>query len=183
MTETDEPTDWPGENEEGVRFLDVRDMLAAGREPFPAVMAAAETVKRGGALWLRAPFEPVPLYSVMAGKGFVARSRQGTGAAGVPYWDVLFRRREESVLSDGDGDLAEDPDEGLVELDLRDAPEPELSRRLLNTLESLRYDDVLLVRHRDRLDSLLPALAEHGFSHRSEENDCGGNLTRVWRNR
>jgi len=50
--------------------LDVRPLLASGIEPLQAIMEAAATVGPGQALELTAPFEPVPLYGVMAQQGF-----------------------------------------------------------------------------------------------------------------
>lgn len=57
----------PGED---VVELDVREALRSGQEPFSTIMAAREEVPDGGALSLRAIFEPVPLYGVMARHGF-----------------------------------------------------------------------------------------------------------------
>ena len=53
-----------------VTTLDVRPMLAAGEEPFDAIMTAAQGVGAGQVLELTAPFEPVPLYSVLGRLGF-----------------------------------------------------------------------------------------------------------------
>ncbi|MFP5356037.1 MAG: DUF2249 domain-containing protein, partial [Gemmatimonadota bacterium] len=49
---------------------DVREELRAGREPFARIMAARREVPDGGALVVRAIFEPAPLYAVMAKQGF-----------------------------------------------------------------------------------------------------------------
>lgn len=53
-----------------VTSLDVRPMLAAGEEPFEAIMAAAESLPADGVLEITAPFEPVPLYAVLRARGF-----------------------------------------------------------------------------------------------------------------
>lgn len=50
--------------------LDVRPILAMGEEPFDTIMAAADEIERGGGLRVTAPFEPQPLYEVMARRGF-----------------------------------------------------------------------------------------------------------------
>ena len=57
---------------EGPAFtaLDVRPILAMGEEPFGAILAAADLLPEGGVLELTAPFEPAPLYRVLAGRGF-----------------------------------------------------------------------------------------------------------------
>lgn len=54
---------------ERIRDLDVRDTLRAGGEPFEAIMEARRTIQPGEVLRLRAIFEPVPLYFVMAAQG------------------------------------------------------------------------------------------------------------------
>src|SRR5690606_4058602 len=56
--------------EDRIVDLDVRDDLRQGREPFSKIMATRRTVPEGGVLRLRAIFEPVPLYAVMAKQGF-----------------------------------------------------------------------------------------------------------------
>ncbi len=51
--------------------LDVRPVLAAGQEPFGAIMSAVEPLEQpGDQLVLIAPFEPAPLYGVMDRQGF-----------------------------------------------------------------------------------------------------------------
>jgi uncharacterized protein (DUF2249 family) len=50
--------------------LDVRDAIASGGEPFGLIQAAAGRVKPGERLILVAPFEPAPLYTVLAKRGF-----------------------------------------------------------------------------------------------------------------
>lgn len=54
--------------------LDVRPVLARGEEPFDMIMQAAARVEPGGTLLLTAPFEPVPLYGVLARRGFAHRT-------------------------------------------------------------------------------------------------------------
>ena len=167
-------------NEENVRFLDVRPILEAGGSPFPVIMAEVEKLEPGEALRLRAPFEPVPLYSVMGGRGFVRSPRQLTGEDGTAYWEVLFSPLEEAADFAGGAD---EDDDGPMELDVRGLDPPEPMERVLATLEGLRYDDVLLVRHHREPQPLYPILAERGYSHRAEEDGSGEWRIRIWRNR
>ena len=53
-----------------VTSLDVRPLLAAGEEPFDAIMAAVAALPPDGILEIIAPFEPVPLYAVLRARGF-----------------------------------------------------------------------------------------------------------------
>lgn len=64
-----------------VTTLDVRPMLAAGEEPFDAILGAARGVPEGGVLEIVAPFEPAPLYGVLGGMGFAHRTEPLAGGA------------------------------------------------------------------------------------------------------
>ena len=50
--------------------LDVRPVLAAGEEPLQMILEAADSLGRDGILEVTAPFEPLPLYGVLSGRGF-----------------------------------------------------------------------------------------------------------------
>lgn len=50
--------------------LDVRPVLAAGEEPLQMILEAADSLGTGGILEITAPFEPLPLYGVLSGRGF-----------------------------------------------------------------------------------------------------------------
>ena len=69
-----------------IRELDVRPLLRAGEEPFQAIMGAVGALAPGESLRLIAPFRPVPLFSVMANRGFSASDRPLDGGD----WEVLF---------------------------------------------------------------------------------------------
>ena len=73
-------------NEEPI--LDVRDDIASGGAPLDRILRAAESVPPGGAFTLIAPFEPVPLYGVLAQLGFSYES-QALAAGGCR---VVFTR-------------------------------------------------------------------------------------------
>ena len=78
--------------------LDVRPMLAEGREPFSTIMEAADRVMPGGTLELLAPFEPRPLFRAMRQRGF-AHAAEPMGND----WVIRFRRldiRPDSTLQD-----------------------------------------------------------------------------------
>lgn len=49
--------------------VDVRAILRAGGEPFGEIMAARSALRPDQVLRVRAIFEPVPLYAVMASSG------------------------------------------------------------------------------------------------------------------
>ena len=69
-------------------LLDVRPDIAAGREPFSRIMAAAREVPPGGELVILAPFEPEPLYPILQRQGF-SHAALHEGEAG---YRVVFTR-------------------------------------------------------------------------------------------
>ena len=68
--------------------LDVRDDLQRGREPFSRIMGTVAQLRPDEKLRLVAPFEPVPLFAVLAQQGFTHSARQIANGD----WEVLFER-------------------------------------------------------------------------------------------
>lgn len=69
-------------------MLDVRPMMAAGKEPFDAIMGAVGGLRPGEEFELFAPLEPIPLYQVLGARGFAHE----TEALGGGDFRVVFRR-------------------------------------------------------------------------------------------
>jgi uncharacterized protein (DUF2249 family) len=70
------------------RVVDVREDIQRGQEPFDRIMHAVADLGEGEELVIVNVFEPVPLYSVLAQRGFVhetARTPEGD-------WRVTFRQ-------------------------------------------------------------------------------------------
>lgn len=68
--------------------FDARPIIAAGGEPFNDIMAAAACLGRDEELIVFAPFDPVPLESVLGSQGFTCDATDlGDGC-----WQVTFRR-------------------------------------------------------------------------------------------
>ena len=66
--------------------LDVRPDLERGGEPFVRIMEAAAAIQPGKILVIIAPFEPVPLYDVLAARGFSHK----TAMIAADEWVVRF---------------------------------------------------------------------------------------------
>ncbi|PPQ16999.1 universal stress protein [Bradyrhizobium sp. AC87j1] len=116
--------------------VDVRPILRAGGEPFSIIMAALERLAPGEGLRLYAPFKPVPLFDVMASKGFAHREAELEGGE----WEIRFMPDDGSfgaaepapaALSGGDWP------EPVVHLDNRDLDPPEPMVRILAAMERL----------------------------------------------
>lgn len=142
------------------RELDVRPLLRAGEEPFQAIMEAVSALAPGQPLRLIAPFRPVPLFSVMANRGFAASDRALDGGD----WEVLFTPvqfpDESEGLAVGSSLSAAFWGEPVAELDLVDLEPPEPMVRILEALEGLQPGDVLFALLAREPVFLFPELAK-----------------------
>lgn len=125
---------------EMIRELDVRPLLLIGGEPFPAIMEAVAELAPGEALRLYATFRPVPLFKVMAERGFDHQVREIGGGD----WEVLFTPQptetEQISVSPALAGNSEEPltwPDPVAYIDLSDeAPEGQ-SNRILSALKRL----------------------------------------------
>jgi TusA-related sulfurtransferase len=133
------------------RELDVRPLLRAGQEPFEAIMAA---------LRLLAPFRPVPLFPVMARRGYAAADRPLDNGD----WEVLFSPHAEIGtdvgLAAGSSPTAAAWADPIEALDLRELDPPEPMIRILEALEELKPGDVLFALLAREPVFLFPELAK-----------------------
>lgn len=70
------------------RLLDVRPILAAGREPLADIMAIVTPMNAGDTLVLITPFLPSPLIEKLQAEGFEARPERRRDGA----WETRFQR-------------------------------------------------------------------------------------------
>lgn len=161
--------------ETSVVIADVRDELRAGREPFSIIMAARATLPAGGALCVRAIFEPAPLYRVLGKQGLA----HWTESRAADDWIVWFY--EESAAAPVDAGEPEDPagtaaEDGeaaddVVVLDVRGLEPPEPMVRTLEALERLPPGGTLVQLNVRVPQFLLPKLEERGFTWEIREQD------------
>jgi hypothetical protein len=163
--------------------VDVREDLRNGQEPFSRIMAARREVSPGGALCVRAIFEPVPLYAVMEKQGFAHHTEQ----LGLEDWSVWFYTPDEdpasaehevveSVPSDRAA-TAQAPEEmeaaeDVVVLDVRGLEPPEPLVRTLAALEVLPSGATLVQLNVRVPQFLLPQLEERGFAYEIREQSA-----------
>jgi uncharacterized protein (DUF2249 family) len=77
----------PAESAEPAVF-DARPVIAAGLEPFGAIMATVASLEAGQDFVVLAPFEPVPLEGVLGSQGFTYEAAEMDGGD----WKVTFRQ-------------------------------------------------------------------------------------------
>lgn len=161
--------------------VDVRDDLRSGREPFSRIMAAVAALRPEEVLHLRAIFEPVPLFAVMAKRGFTHAARRHA----VDDWSVWFWRAatvapatdQSSAMAPA---AAPAPSERTIVLDVRGLEPPEPMLRTLSALEDLPAGHELLQVNSRVPQFLLPLLAERGFLWEVDEQPERV-LVRIWR--
>lgn len=160
----------PGETVE----LDVREDLRQGREPFSRIMAAVAGLREGQTLLLRATFEPVPLFTVMAKRGFAHRAEQ----LAADDWRVWFFRAPVPPPPDHGVREVAPPDVSAaaigagsddVVLDVRGLEPPEPLVRTLEALEQLPPGRRLVQVNVRVPQHLLPMLRERGFDYALEQ--------------
>lgn len=160
--------------------IDVREELRTGKEPFSLIMAARGRVPPGGALSVRAIFEPVPLYAVMAKQGFIHHTEH----LGDEDWRVWFYPAEQGSRTPGhdarpgNGEAERGDGQGVVILDVRGLEPPEPMVRTLAALERLPPGGTLLHINVRVPQFLLPQLEARGFSY--EVREQGPDLVRLF---
>jgi hypothetical protein len=162
--------------------LDLREEMRAGREPFSAIMAAVRDLADDQVLRLRTIFEPVPLFAVMAKRGFRYESRRDAA----DDWSVWFwRGAQERAADEAERTAAPEAGEESSDrthwLDVRGLEPPQPMLRTLAALETLP-DGHELVQINVRVPQfLLPVLAERGYACEVDESNADRVLVRIRR--
>ncbi|MCW5700402.1 MAG: DUF2249 domain-containing protein [Rhodospirillales bacterium] len=150
--------------EETAHRVDVRPVIAAGHEPFTAIMTAAAAVPEEGGLIIDAPFNPMPLRGMLKRKGFASYA----GHLAPDHWRVYCLRGESYAK-----DLPPIPsqfgapiwraDDG-VHIDVRSLEAPAPLMAILALVDGPDHGGLVTVHHRRDPLYLYPELAERGWS-------------------
>jgi uncharacterized protein (DUF2249 family) len=151
--------------------LDVRDAIRRGEEPFGQIMTAVKRLDGDEVLVLRAPFEPIPLYEVLARRGF----SHWVECRSAGDWSVWFYREpgHQGTPSPGRAAGVARPGEETVRIDVRGLEPPRPMVRVLERLDELAPGQQLEVLHDRRPMFLYPQLDERGFVHETDEPEPG----------
>jgi uncharacterized protein (DUF2249 family) len=155
-----------------VYTLDVRPILAGGKDPFQHIMSTLREVPEGHALEVVNSFEPMPLIKILQKKGyassvetrgdavhtfFLKTSRAEEEIAGQPG-EWLFRTTLEALEKEREKFAGK-----FAEVDVRDLEMPLPMVTILNELEALPQGHALYVHHKKMPQYLLPELEERRF--------------------
>lgn len=164
--------------------LDVRDDIAQGREPFGKIMTTVARLRPDEKLQLIAPFEPLPLFSVLAKKGYSHASKQLESGD----WEVLFTHdaspkaeaKRDAPTTAGSGGTGTKPS-SFIEVDARGLEPPQPMVKILEALTNLPAKTGIRA-HTDRRPMHLYAqLDERGFVGETTEQTDGSFLTHIRR--
>lgn len=156
--------------------LDVREDLRQGREPFMAILKAARELPQGHVLRLRAIFEPVPLYAVLAKQGFAHFTER---LADDDYRVWFHRSPDARAPTPMNAEAVESPPgDDIVILDVRFLEPPEPMVRTFEALEALPRGKTLLQINQRVPQFLLPRLEERGFVYEIREQSA--DLVRIF---
>lgn len=144
------------------RVLDIRPLIAAGGQPLLEIMSAVDALAPTQALRVIAPFRPVPLFAVMARRGYRAQDSVLPSDDG---WDVLFtpipshRSAEPKPASAADAMFWPDP---VANLDLSNVAPPHPLARILKTLQDVAPGEVVFAVLDREPTPLFEELTKHG---------------------
>lgn len=180
--------------------LDVREDMRSGREPFSRIMGVIAALGEDEVLRLRTIFEPVPLFGLLAKRGFSHEKAR----LGADDWSIWFWRSERDPASRGSnehdtarsdspvaaqariGSAAVAAENDAVEgttvwLDVRGLEPPEPLMRTLAALEALPRGHQLVQINARVPQLLLPMLGERGFACEMDESHSDHVRVRIWR--
>jgi len=180
--------------------VDVRLDLKGGRHPLGRILAAVKTLARGQDLLLTAPFEPVPLYKVLALRGYDHDARQIPGGD----WEVRFRPRPRggpagrrqppqapaaastppptarTRLAPTTGVAPVGMEAAWSRLDNRGLEPPEPMIRTLAACNGIVSGRVLEIHNDRRPMFLYPYLEERGYRYETVDDPDGSAFVRIW---
>lgn len=158
--------------------LDVRDDINQGREPFSKIMGMVARLCPDENLRLVAPFEPIPLYSVLAKQGFAHAGKQLESGD----WEVLFTRSgDEPSAAKHAAPAAATRPSSFVDVDARGLEPPQPMVKILEALATLPAEAGIRARTDRRPMHLYAHLEERGFAGETVEQTDGSFLTHIHR--
>jgi uncharacterized protein (DUF2249 family) len=167
--------------------LDVREDIRNGREPFAKIMQTVAGLKDDEHLRLIAPFEPAPLYAVLAQRGYAHQSKPTPEGD----FEVLFTRgsgypaKPQGSATPQQAASVSPPractGTPVLDVDARGLEPPEPLVKILEALATLPEGARLRARTDRRPMHLYAQLEERGFVGETEEQSDGGFVTHVRR--
>ena len=157
--------------------LDVREDLKNERAPLAKIIQVVSGLSERQDLRLLAPFEPAPLFTILARQGFGHAARQLESGD----WEVLFSRRLKVDPATGQSEAVSGCAESDLEVDARGLEPPQPLVTILDALATLPAQGRLKARTDRRPLHLYPQLEARGFTGQSQQQTDGSYLTIIRR--
>lgn len=154
-------------NESNARTLDVRPLLANGREPFEAIMEAKAQLVPGQGFHLIAPFPPKPLCTIFEAEGYTVREEK----VSEEEWHLFFEPSALTTELSG----------SVLDLDLRDLEPPLPLQKALEAAARLGRGHSLVIHTRFHPIHLFELLDPEAFDYDCEESATNHWTTHLWR--
>jgi uncharacterized protein (DUF2249 family) len=154
--------------------LDVRPILATGKDPLNIIMNKIKSVDPGGVLKVINSFEPTPLIHLLEKKGFETYVEN----KGSDHIETYFHKKGKSAVSEdevspkndfGWEEVLKEYGQNIQSIDVRKLEMPQPMMSILDALDHLAKDTALFVNHKRIPIFLLPELKQRGFEYRIKE--------------
>ncbi|MGN6396716.1 MAG: DUF2249 domain-containing protein [Mucilaginibacter sp.] len=158
--------------EEQLVALDVRPLLAAGKDPLNVILEKVKTLKTGQVLKIINSFVPAPLIAVLEKRNFISYTHSGDDNLTETYFYKTTDTRGSVPGTEADKSWDEiwNRYQGkLIVLDVRALEMPLPMTTILDALNSLAPENALYVYHKRIPVFLLPELIDRNFDYRIKE--------------
>jgi uncharacterized protein (DUF2249 family) len=148
--------------------LDVRPIINAGKDPLKDILNKIRELEKDEALVIINSFEPIPLYSLLAKKGFRHLTEKGDDAFKVYFYqksqDEIMPGESETQYDMSKQKVKEEEAENIIDIDVHDLQPPEPMMKILENLWRIDENSVMIVQHHREPNLLYPILEERGYN-------------------
>lgn len=167
-------------SEERRVILDVREQVRGGEEPYHRIMKTVASLRADQVLQLCNIFEPVPLYDILAQRGFA----HWTERRGPQEWWITFYRAAAQAQASPVSTPVSKTETAAgcpIVVDARGLEPPQPMAKILETLPRIEAGGQILALTDRRPMLLYPKLEERGFAYSTQETGNGWFETRIWK--
>ena len=157
---------------ENTTELDVRPILATGKDPLQMILQKTGALPPNQTLKIINTFEPTPLIKLLGAKGFLSYTQTTADGVVETYFYKAETATTETPTIENSADwdaVYEKYKTNLQTLDVRELPMPLPMHTILETVDQLPPQSALFVYHKRMPLFLLPELAQKGFEVRIKE--------------
>ena len=158
--------------------LDVRPVIASGKDPLSIIVQQVKTIQPGQVLKIINTFEPTPLMALLGKQGFVSYA----DTINEDWVETYFYKTDDNKApvtevpagsNEGWDMVLKQFEDHLRTIDVRHLEMPGPMMTILESLETLPADTALYVYHKRIPVFLLPELADRKFGYRIKEISDG----------